>query len=78
MWKDGLPCDIVSSDNNMILALIQDDRSKLKKKQHRDFVSDLGQSRDCVVMDMSHVLDPELVALEIENVHKETIHPRKS
>ena len=39
--------------------------------------------RDCVcsaqvTMDLCQVFDQELDALEVENVQKETIHPRKS
>ena len=33
---------------------------------------------EAIVMDLCQVLDQELDALEIENVQKEAIHPRKS
>eukprot|EP00941_MAST-03F_sp_MAST-3F-sp1_P001836 g1836.t1 len=49
------------------ISLIQIFRAHLWQKIH-----------ESVVMDLCQVLDQELDALEIENVQKETIHPRKS
>jgi len=49
------------------ISLIQIFRAHLWQKVH-----------ESVVMDLCQVLDQELDALEIENVQKETIHPRKS
>ena len=49
------------------ISLIQIFRAHLWQKIH-----------EAVVMDLCQVLDQELDSLEIENVQKETIHPRKS
>ncbi len=49
------------------ISLIQIFRAHLWQKVH-----------ESVVMDLCQVLDQELDALDIENVQKETIHPRKS
>jgi pre-mRNA-processing factor 8 len=49
------------------ISLIQIFRAHLWQKVH-----------ESVVMDLCQVFDQELDALEIENVQKETIHPRKS
>jgi len=49
------------------ISLIQIFRAHLWQKVH-----------ESVVMDLCQVFDRELDALEIENVQKETIHPRKS
>jgi len=49
------------------ISLIQIFRAHLWQKIH-----------ESVVMDLCQVFDQELDALEIENVQKETIHPRKS
>ena len=49
------------------ISLIQIFRAHLWQKIH-----------EAIVMDLCQVLDQELDALEIENVQKETIHPRKS
>jgi pre-mRNA-processing factor 8 len=49
------------------ISLIQIFRAHLWQKIH-----------ESIVMDLCQVLDQELDALEIENVQKETIHPRKS
>merc|ERR1711981_1258022 len=49
------------------ISLIQIFRAQLWQKVHEQ-----------VVMDLCQVFDQELDALEIENVQKETIHPRKS
>ena len=49
------------------ISLIQIFRAHLWQKIH-----------EAIVMDLCQVLDNELDALEIDNVQKETIHPRKS
>merc|ERR1712032_1502 len=49
------------------ISLIQIFRAHLWQKVH-----------ESIVMDLCQVFDQELDALEIENVQKETIHPRKS
>ena len=38
----------------------------------------VAKNSEAIVMDLCQVLDQELDALDIENVQKETIHPRKS
>ena len=49
------------------ISLIQIFRAHLWQKIH-----------ESITMDLCHVFDQELDALEIETVQKETIHPRKS